>query len=423
MARSPSKIAFRPELLGGLGRALASRDYRFYVAGHFAHVHGWWANRLGVGWLTWQLTESGAWLGIIAFAGMIPVMLVSPIGGALADRYGHRQTAIIAGAAGSLVTFTIAILALTDHITIPLLLILSLIQGTIFGLDFPARQAIIPQLVGRANIAAAIGVNSTSFQFGSFVGPIIAGLLSGVWGPGAPILLFGITTMWMVAMVMMISGASLSTRSRSEGSILGDVRAGFQYLLAHPALRLLFLLSFTIGVLVRPFGEILPGFAANVFGGDEETLALLFAASGIGAFTSAVILAYRGRTQGLTKIMLVSAVTSCVGIGLFSITDFLPFALVALALGSMMILGAAVGWQSLVQNIVDPAMRGRIISINAAIGVGAPALGALLMGILADLLGFQIALATTSILALVLVAFVWSAIYRRRSEMEADPGD
>ncbi|MDA0241617.1 MAG: MFS transporter [Proteobacteria bacterium] len=422
MARRTHNFGFRSEMLGGLGRALASRDYRFYAAGHFAHVHGWWANRLGVGWLTWQLTESGAWLGIIAFAGMIPVMIVSPIGGALADRYGHRQSAIIAGAAGSVVTFTIALLALTGHITIPLLLILSILQGTIFGLDFPARQSLIPQLVGRANISAAIGVNSTSFQFGSFVGPIIAAFLSGVWGPGAPILLFGITTVWMVLMVMMISGKSLSTRSRNEGSILGDVKAGFRYLLAHPALRLLFLLSFTIGVLIRPFVEILPGFAASVFGGDEETLALLFASSGIGAFISAITLAYRGRTQGLTRIMLFSAVSACIGIGLFSITNFLPFALVALALGSMMMLAAAVGWQSLIQNIVEPAVRGRIISINAAIGVGAPALGALLMGSLADLIGFQAALATTAIIALILVAAVWSTIRRLTGEMEADPG-
>ncbi len=85
MPRLTDRPRFRPELLGGLGRAMSSRNYRFYALGHLAHVHGWWGNKLGIGWLTWELTGSAGWLGIIAFTGMIPVMVVAPFGGALLE--------------------------------------------------------------------------------------------------------------------------------------------------------------------------------------------------------------------------------------------------------------------------------------------------------------------------------------------------
>ena len=102
----------RAEMFGGFGRALSSPHYRLYACGHIANVFGWWGNRLGVGWLTWELTGSAGWLGIVAFVGMIPVTLISPFAGVLADRHGHRQMAMIAGVSGGIVTLTLALLAI-----------------------------------------------------------------------------------------------------------------------------------------------------------------------------------------------------------------------------------------------------------------------------------------------------------------------
>ena len=99
-------------MFGGFGRALSSPHYRLYACGHIANVFGWWGNRLGIGWLTWELTGSAGWLGIVAFAGMIPVTVVSPIAGVMADRLGHRQMAMAAGAFGGLVTLTLALLTI-----------------------------------------------------------------------------------------------------------------------------------------------------------------------------------------------------------------------------------------------------------------------------------------------------------------------
>lgn len=414
------KLFGRPELFGGIGRALSSRNYRLYACGHVAHVVGWWGNRLGIGWLTWELTGSAAWLGVVAFVGMIPVSLVAPFGGAVADRYGHRRTAMIAGSCGATVTLSIGALALTGHLTIPLLLSLAVLQGSLFGMDFPARQALIPQLIKRENIPAAVAFNTTSFQVGAFVGPVIAGFMIAHYGAGSSVLLFGASTLWMVTMVSLIRHTPPHRSWPPEGSILSDIAEGFRYIAGHRSIRLLFLISFTSGVLIRPYVELLPGFAATVFHRGPEGLAALNAAAGLGALSSALVLLYRGRTRGLTSILTAGAVLSAIGLMLFTATALFPLALVILAATSLTLISVNVGAYSLIQHLAAPAMRGRVISVNAAIGAGAPALGALLLGGLADLVGLRPALAMGAALSLMIAIAVWTPLRRRRGEMESD---
>lgn len=421
MARLTERLRIRPELLGGVGRALAHRNYRLYACGHIAHVHGWFGNRLGMGWLTWELTGSAGWLGIVAFAGMMPVMLVAPLGGALADRYGHRPTAIWGGLAGSAVTMAVAVLALTGQMTVAVLLFLNVLQGLAFGAEFPARQALIPQLVGRENISAAIAFNSTSFQVGAFIGPVIAGLLIVNFGAGASVMLYGFTTLFMALVIFIIRQDPAAAPEGPRGSILTEVVEGFRYIAQEKSLRLLFLLSFTIGLLVRPFNEILPGFSADVFGRGADGLAALNAAAGLGSLFSAFYLVFRGRAKGLVRIMMVSALFTCAFMALFTATADFTLALIMLALASMMLLACHVGWMSLIQNVVDPVMRGRAISVNISISLGTPALGALGLGWLAEIVGLRLALASTSLLALAVVLAVLIPIFRRTPEMEVDP--
>jgi MFS family permease len=183
----------------------------------------------------------------------------------------------------------------------------------------------------------------------------------------------------------------------------------------------LFALSIAIGLLVRPYNEILPGFAEEVFGRGAEGFAALNAAAGLGALLSAVYLVFRGRAQGLVRIMLVSAVFSCLGLVAFTLTTNFTLALGALAFSALVLLAAHVGWMSLIQNVADPVMRGRIISFHVSVGLGTPALGALLLGWLAEMIGLRQALAATSLLALVIVLCILRPILRRAEEIEADP--
>ncbi len=421
VARLADIFRLRPELLGGLGRALSSRDYRLYACGHVAHVHGWWGNKLGLGWLTWELTGSAGWLGIVAFAAMIPVTLIAPFGGALADRHGHRRMALIAGGAGCIATAAIAVFALSGSLTMPLLLSLAVLQGALFGIEFPARQALIPQLVGRENIPAAVAFNSTTFQVGAFIGPVLAGALITGFGAGAAVGLFAFTTLWMAAMMLLIRHRNPLSPERAAAGILDDIMEGFRYLAGNRALRLLLLMPFTSGLLLRPYVDLLPGFADEVFRRGAEGLAQLNAAAGLGAFSLALVLLYRSRVKGLATTMMAGAVLAPVGLVLFAATDRFDLALVVLFVSAMLMLATHVSAYSLVQSMIAPAMRGRVIAINAAISIGAPALGALLMGQLAELAGLQPAIAITAVAAFIVVICLLPAMRRHAPEMEADP--
>ena len=421
MARLTNFLRIRPELFGGVGRALSSRNYRLYACGHIAHVHGWWGNRLGIGWLTWELTGSAAWLGIVAFAGMIPVTFVAPFGGALADRYGHRRMAIAAGAVGSTTTLALALLTLLGEMTVPRLIAFSALQGIFFGLEFPARQALIPQLVGRENISAAIAFNSTTFQVGAFIGPVLAGVIISAHGPGAAILTFAVSNVWLVCMMILIRHPHPPRPERHETGILSDIHAGLLYLAGNRSLRILLLLSFSSGLLIRPFNELLPGFAAEVFGRGAEGLAGRYPPPRRGAGSAPRVSGDRGRTRGLVDVITIAGLLAPIGFALFTTTTRFPLALVILSFAAMMLLAGHVAWSSLIQNMTAPGMRGRVISINAAISVGSPALGALLMGWLAENIGLRPAVAASAGVALIVVACVLPALRRRRAEMEADP--
>lgn len=407
-------------MLGGIGRALASPHYRLYACGHIANVFGWWGNRLGIGWLTWELTESAGLLGVVAFAGMIPVTLVAPFAGVLADRYGHRRMSIIAGLASGTVTLTLAMLTLTGNVTVPLLLLLSVLQGVGFGTEFPARQALIPQLCSRENMPAALAFNSTTFQVGTFLGPVVAGYLITAYGTGASILMFAITNYWMALMIFLIRFRPGPREEKARSGFLEEIAAGFRYIAATPALRLLFAINVTMGILLRPYTELLAGFADVVFGGGPAELSALTAASGFGALASGLFLAFRGRMRGLVDIMLVGAVTGSAGLALFAAQTNLTLGIIAISIASLLLLTCHVGAYSLIQNATDQAMRGRVISCSVSITIGGPALGALLIGWLAELAGLQWAVGISAITALAIVLALLPAIRRSRAEMEAE---
>ena len=407
-------------MFGGFGRALSSPHYRLYGCGHIANVFGWWGNRLGIGWLTWELTGSAGWLGIVAFAGMIPVTLVSPFGGVLADRYGHRQMAIIAGVAGGVVTLTLALSTILGLTTVTVLLGLSILQGVAFGLEFPARQALIPQLCERQNMSAALAFNATTFQVGTFLGPVIAGFLITHFGTGASIILYAFTNFWMALMILLIRFRPEARDIRENPGFLSEIMGGFRYIAATPALRLLFMMSFTSGLLLRPYTELLPGFAGEVFGSGPEGLAALTAAAGFGALACGLLLVFRGRARGLVRIMLGGAIGGSIVLALFAATDTLTSGVAVLAVAAFLMLGCHVGAYSLIQNATDSEMRGRVISVNVSISLGGPALGALTIGWLAEAVGLQWAVASSAMLALVIVLCLLPTVLRNAPAMEAD---
>lgn len=211
------------------------------------------------------------------------------------------------------------------------------------------------------------------------------------------------------------------SKERRDAGLLSDITDGFRYIAGNTSLRLLFLISFSSGFLLRPYIDLLPGFSDEIFHRGAEGLAMLNAVAGLGALVFGVFLIFRGRTKGLARIMMMGACCTPVLLALFAATTLFNVALAVLAFAAMMLIATHVCSYSLVQNLIDPAMRGRVISINAAISIGSPALGALMMGTLAEFIGLRPALATTAILALLAAMALVPSVRRHAADMEIDP--
>ena len=321
--------------LGGIGRALSATNYRRYWYGHVFSANGVWIYLISSQWLAFHLTQSPAWLGAVGFSYLAPLFVLGPLAGAVADRCGHRRTAIIALSLGILMTILTAAAILTKLITPLSLVFVTIVQGVFMSFDFPARQAVISQLIERANLSAAIGMNTTTFHTAGFIGPIIgASLLT--WGnnifgePGGAAIAYLATAsafsvmIYGLTRVKIISPLPAKNRSGSlVTSIVADIRAGLGYILSSSQLKMIMLLSIAIAICLRSYQNIMAGLADSVFGVDEKGLGSLLAASGVGALTVALLFSIRGKIEGLTRIFVLgAAVTAFALLVLISSTNF-----------------------------------------------------------------------------------------------------
>ncbi|MGD9715126.1 MAG: MFS transporter, partial [Thermomicrobiales bacterium] len=162
---------------GGIARALRHRNYRNYVGGDGISLIGNWVQRVAIGWLTWELTHSGLWLGIIAMAELFPSIFCAPLGGALADKHDRRLIAIWAEVLLLAQALALALLTWSGLIDIWSLVFLTFLRGVFNAGSHPARQALVPSLVPPSDLSSAIAFNSMVFNIARFIGPVVSGFI------------------------------------------------------------------------------------------------------------------------------------------------------------------------------------------------------------------------------------------------------
>ena len=409
--------------LGAVRRALAHPSYRSYTAGNSVSLIGTWIQRIGVGWLTWQLTGSPTWLGLIAFADLAPAVVVGPLGGVLADRLDRLALIRLMQTCSMLQALALFALTALDAISIGLLLVLVLINGIVIGVNQPARLALVTALVPRADIAAAVAINSVTFNLARFIGPAVAGVLI-VWvdisAAFAANALSFIAFLIVLARLRLAPEAPRAAAPRGLAGLVGDAVAGMRYVLGHPGVATLLGLMLALALAVRPFIELLPGFAAEVFAGGAETLATLSATVGIGAVVAGAWLAQRGDPRGLTRITFAATALAAVAVLGFAASDRLWLALACVAVAGFALVAAGVCTQTLIQLSVDGAVRGRVLSLYGLIFRGGPALGALAMGAASELAGLRLPLAAGALAMLALAVHAWRRRLGASAALEAD---
>ena len=401
---------------GGVARAFQHRNFRIYITGNAISLVGTWMQRIAVGWLTWELTQSGFWLGLVSCADLLPAVFFGPFGGVLADRFNRRHIMMITQMIALVQATVLFTLTVAGLINVELLALLVLVNGVVIGFNQPARLALMPSLVPREDLSTAIAINSVAFNLARFLGPAVAGLLIVTIGVAGA---FAANALSFLAFVIALSRLRLTAEAETgagggRASVLEQLGEGIAYTVRHPGIGPMLLLLAMVSLGVRPFVELMPGFAAQVFGRGADGLAMLSSTVGIGAVITGVWLARRGG-GGLTRLVLLNALFVSLAIIAFTASDNFWLGLLAVGVAGMAMVATGVSMQTLMQMSVDGAMRGRVLSLYGIIFIGGPAAGALIMGTLSEALGLRLPLAAGATLAVA----VWLWTWRKRRAIAA----
>jgi MFS family permease len=366
-------------------RALAHRNFRLYFAGQAVSILGSWIQQVALSWLVFRLTGSAALLGVTAFCGLIPQLLVGPLAGAWIDKHDKKKWLIGVQLLMAAQAFLLAGLTWTAWIDTPFIILMALLLGTLSSFDTPLRQSLIGSFVeSRDDLPNALALNAMLFNAGRFIGPPIAGLLLGMTSEA---LCFAINGFSFLALVVAIVRGRGKPPPRATGSIGEVFREGLRYAWRTWSVRTLILSLAVLNLTASTYAVLLPVFARDVFAGNATTLGWLWGSAGCGAFLSTLFLATRRNVQAVLAAVVGGVLVSAASMLAFALTAYLPLALAGMIGLGFGISVCNVGINMILQNAAPERLRGRIVSFFTSARFGFDALGGLLAGLLAVAIG------------------------------------
>ncbi len=372
------------ERLTRVFKAFTYPDFRLLWAGAFTSSVGTWMQTVAQNWLVLTMTGSASWLGFAAFLQETPFLLFSLFGGVLADRRDRRRILLLSQVVQLSSAFLLAGLIFTNHIQVWMILVLAAVVGFAQSFGGPAYQALVPTLVDKEDLPNAVALNSIQFNLARVIGPVLAGIAFYKLGAAACFGLNGLSFFAViVALLLLKRGAPTGAAS---GSVLENLKAGLVAVRDARGLRGLIGLSFVGSFCAFPLVTFLPVFAKDVFGQDAKGYSALLAAFGIGAVCGAIGTAGFGhvkRRGALAVTMQMTFGALAVGFAL-SRVPWVSYALLFGAGAAIVIVFAM--FMTLVQQNVDDALRGRVVSVYSLAFRGAMPLGNLTAGFLATLM-------------------------------------
>jgi MFS family permease len=395
--------------------ALRNRTFALYSAGCAVSHVGFWIFRTAIGWLAWELTASGFWLGVLAFAHLMPIVVLGPIGGTAADRWDRIFVVRTCQALSALCALALLALLASGTMTIGLLILLTAFQGTLEAFNQTSQLTLVPLLVDRKDLTSAVATVSVSFNVARFVGPAIAGFLIAGPGMGTAFAVSAAAFAVFVAVLIGIRSSTTITTPPSQLRFAAALVQGLRYALSHPGIGLILLLVVSVGVAGRPVAELLPGFAAEVFDSGPIGLAILTSSVGVGAVLAGLWLGGRTTTVGLSSIMVHCTLGITLSVIAFTAMSRIWLAAPILVLVGFFVAGTGILSQTLINVVADQALRGRVLSLFGMLFRGSPAIGALIMGFFSEYFGLRPPIVVGALL--LFLVWVWFFRHGRLTEM------
>jgi MFS family permease len=369
--RAPRKSS-KPSLV----RALRHRNYRLFFGGQLISLTGTWMQMVAQSWLVYRLTGSAILLGAVGFSGQIPVFLLAPLGGSVADRFHRRRILVATQTTAMLLAFFLAALTLTGYVQVWHVFVLASLLGIANAFDIPTRQAFVVDMVGKEDLINAIALNSSMINGARIVGPALAGVLLDALGEGWCFLANGVSYLAVIAGLLLMR-MTIQTRVPLPGSALASIIEGFRYVKHARPIRALLLLLGLVSLMGMPYAVLMPIFADQILHGGARELGLLLGATGLGALAGSVTLAAKSGIHGLGRWVALAATGFGVSLVLFSLSRFFWLsAALLLPVGFCMIIEMASS-NTLIQSM----------AVYSMMFMGMVPFGSLLAGALAHSLG------------------------------------
>jgi len=386
--------------LRGMLRAFRHRNFRLYFSGQSISLIGTWVQQIALSWTIYQLTHSSFLLGLVSFAGQLPLFLITPLAGVFVDRFNRHRILIITQALAMVQAFILAVVVSTGSLQVWNLIALNIFAGTILAVDLTARQAFIVDMVGASHdLPNAVALNAFVINGGRMLGPAIAGLLLTIVSPSVCFYANAISYIPVIAalLAMRIKNRPIP---HAESSAVEDFIEGVHYAVNFPPIWAVLILVALVSLAGLPYAVLMPVFAAEVLHGDAHTLGWLMTAPGIGALIATVYLASRKSIYGAGPRIAVGAIMFGAGLIATGIARNLELALIALALVGMGMIVQLATSNTVLQTIVDDDKRGRVMSLYTMAFMGMTPFGSLVGGAVAHRIGVQLTMLCGGIICL-----------------------
>jgi MFS family permease len=404
----------RPEATEGVGRlapasrpvrlgALRHRDFRLFWVGQLISQIGTWMQSVAQAWLVLELTQSPLQLGIVSALQFTPILLLSPVGGVLSDRFPKRRVLLISQTAMQLQAFVLAALVWSGRIQYWHVAVLAAIYGLGRAVDIPARQSYVTDLVGRSDLANAVALNSVIMNGARIVGPAVAGLLIAAFGVALAFFLNGVS---FVAVLVALAAIRTEGRPDAVGrlGIREGVLGALSYAAATPPVAFTLGLMVVVSLMVLNFNVVVPLVARDVLNQGAHGFGLLMSALGAGAVAGGFGVAFFRRGEPPLGFLVASGATLCAGLVALALVGHFALAAAVLALLGCCQILFTTGCNTTLQLTAPNELRGRVMGLYTVTFAGMTPFGSLLVGFIAERQGVRTACAAGGAIGLLGVA-------------------
>jgi predicted MFS family arabinose efflux permease len=371
---------------------------RFWIGAAVSNI-GTWMETVALGYYVADQTRMAVWSAVIAAAAFIPIAVIGPIGGALADRRSRKTILLLALTAQTLIAAVVAALVAAEAATPGTIALLTLASGCAAAIGFPSYQASFRHLVPPEDLPAAIGLASAQWNLGRILGPVAAAVAISVGGIAWALV---INTLSFLAVIGAVASVRLPRPAlgRATEPFRRAILGGWRHVRAEPGLRATFSIMCLNTFLAAPFIALIPAMAVKVLDGDETTTGLLVTAQGVGAVLAGATVGGLVARYGIRLTMTRAVGLTAPALALYGVAPTLASMAAALAVVGFLYMLALSTFSTAAQQRSPDEVVGRVLAVNNAVLGALYPLGALVQGRLADTIGLR----TTTVAAALLLA-------------------